>query len=1087
MANRRGTPSKVSQGLRDRAEAIWQTHHRDLPVTTPEEVAQLVHELQVHEIELEVQNEELRRAQAELEKSREELTDLYDFAPVGYLTINQDSVVQQANLTVATMLGLERGRLVGERFNSFVDRRSQDLLYFALRAPGPSWSGELVLHKRDGASFPISMEVTRVDDDVPSWRCVVTDITARQAAEGALREREALRASEERYRGLAEQVVDGIFVADAQGHYLDANQAACELLGYALEELKALTVADVLAPEDIPRLAEQFRLLQHGEIVRNEWRFRRKTGSVFTGELVGRQLPDGRLQAVVRDITERKEAEEVQRRLHQLAMLPLNANMAEVLGAIVETAIVFAHADFGDIQLLDADSSNLHIVTQRGFPQWWIDYWRNVPEGRGAYGSAFTLGERVIVEDVEQSPIFAGADLDMQRKAGVRAVQSTPLTSRSGKSIGILSTHFTRPHRPDDRTLQMLDVLAREAADIIGQIQADAELKRQAALLDLAHDAIFVRDRLGRITYWNEGAVQCYGWSRTEALGEVSNILLQTQFPESLEHVLEIVMGTGNWEGELVQTCRDGRRIVVDSRWTMQRDAAGEGFRVLEIAKDITSRRQAESALRESQQQLQSYIDQAGDAIYVLDVESGRILSANMRAEQMTGYSREELLQLSAADLERLHSPVSIDEIHARARDGVVEVEGVHQRKDGSTFPVEIRLTSLTPPALHRVLSIVRDVSERKRLEQERAAETRRKDEFLAFLGHELRNPLAAVDLAIQVLSGGASPQQRTRMEDIIRRQTALMRRLVDDLLELERITHGHIELKLERLDLTECLKRAAATIQSTVASRGQELVLRLPSESVSFVADSARLDQIVGNLLTNASKYTRAGGRIELSGASEGSEVIIRCKDNGQGILPEDQRKIFEAFTRGRKTELGFGEASVGLGLALVKQLTELHGGTISVESGGAGLGSEFTLRLPIVTPSSAQAVSEPPTFARATHRPRSIVIVEDNPSVAAALQAALEQAGHTVSAFASGPSALAGVSTLKPDAVVIDIGLPGMDGYELLTKLRQLENTRNALCVAVSGLRPRERTGQDGDEFDQYFSKPVDVPALLTLLDQR
>jgi CheY-like chemotaxis protein len=213
---------------------------------------------------------------------------------------------------------------------------------------------------------------------------------------------------------------------------------------------------------------------------------------------------------------------------------------------------------------------------------------------------------------------------------------------------------------------------------------------------------------------------------------------------------------------------------------------------------------------------------------------------------------------------------------------------------------------------------------------------------------------------------------------------------------------------------------------------------------------------------------------------------VVIRCKDNGQGILPEDQQKIFEPFTRGRKTELGFGEASVGLGLALVKQLTELHRGTISVASAGAGLGSEFTVRLPIAAPTTAHPQAEPPKRVPAKRLPHSIVVVEDNPSVAVALQAALEQAGHTVRVFGNGPSALAGIAELKPDAFVIDIGLPGMDGYELLAKLRHVENTKHTLCVAISGLKRRERAGQDGDEFDQYFNKPVDLPTLLAFLDQ-
>jgi CheY-like chemotaxis protein len=282
-------------------------------------------------------------------------------------------------------------------------------------------------------------------------------------------------------------------------------------------------------------------------------------------------------------------------------------------------------------------------------------------------------------------------------------------------------------------------------------------------------------------------------------------------------------------------------------------------------------------------------------------------------------------------------------------------------------------------------------------------------------------------------------------------------------------------------VDLAESLQRAAAAVQSTVDGRRQELVLRQPAESVQFMADGVRLDQILGNLLTNASKYTQPGGRIELSGERSDDMVVVRCKDNGQGIPVEYQKKIFEPFSRGVKTELGYGEASVGLGLALVKQLTELHGGTITVESRGAGLGSEFTVRLPLVTPTPVHV----PAPAPAPPRARSIVVVEDNPSVGEALEAALELAGHSVHVFPDGLTTMAGVSTLKPDVLLIDIGLPGMDGYELAARLKQYPTTKDALFVAVSGFRRREPV-QAHDAFAYYFSKPIDVPALLALLDQ-
>jgi PAS domain S-box-containing protein len=368
-----------------------------------------------------------------------------------------------------------------------------------------------------------------------------------------------------------------------------------------------------------------------------------------------------------------------------------------------------------------------------------------------------------------------------------------------------------------------------------------------------------------------------------------------------------------------------------------------------------------------------------------------------------------------------------------------------------------------------------------KRIEQEREEEARRKNEFLAFLSHELRNPLAAIHTAAQVLSRETTPSARAEMEDIIRQQTAMMRRLVDDLLELERITYGHIELTTDALDLAQSLQRVIAPLRSIFATRGQELVLRLPSVSVQFMADSTRLDQIVGNLLTNASKYTAPGGRIELSGATDGSHVVIRCKDNGQGIPLEDHQRIFQPFVRGQGTEFGYRESNVGLGLALVKQLTELHGGTISVDSAGTGLGSEFIVRLPLVLPD--RALANEPAGARPSLPQRSIVIVEDNRSVATALRRALEQEGFTVHLFVDGPSTLAAVSELTPHAFLIDIGLPGMDGYELAAKLQQQRATKHVLRIAVSGLKPRE--GAEADAFDHYFTKPVDVTTLLAVLD--
>jgi PAS domain S-box-containing protein len=481
---------------------------------------------------------------------------------------------------------------------------------------------------------------------------------------------------------------------------------------------------------------------------------------------------------------------------------------------------------------------------------------------------------------------------------------------------------------------------------------------------------------------------------------------------------------------------------------------------------------------------LQSYLDHAGDGIYVLDSQTGRILNANKRGEQMLGYSREELLSLSTADVEVSLPQSAVNDIHLRTMQGPVTVEGVHRRKDGSTFPVEIRLSSLAPEQPRLMLAHVRDITERKRAEEALQDEARRKDEFLAFLGHELRNPLAAISTAVQVFTGDLTGEQQTSLKEMISGQVLLMQRLLDDLLDLGRITHGHIGLRKECIGLAEFLHKATESVQSTIANRSQELLVRLSSDSVQFMADPTRLEQIATNLLSNASKYTQEGGRIELSGGKEGSDVVLRCKDNGRGIPPEMQNSIFEPFTRGVTASDSHGEASLGIGLALVKQLVELHGGTISVESGGPGMGSEFTVRLPFVAPPSDQSELVNPKPTPNYHK-RSIVVVEDNPAVAKAMEFALKQAGHQVDLFPDGPSALAGVSELQPDAVLLDIGLPGMDGYELAAKLKEQTGMKNALFIAISGFKRREHAATADDNFDHYFTKPVDVGALLALLE--
>src|SRR5262245_45163759 len=367
----------------------------------------------------------LLAVQGSVRESGERFRLVMNNVAAGVYTLDLNGIVTYMNPAAEAMFGWTNAELVGKKMHDVTHYLHPDGTPF----PGSECPGLQILQtgselrehedtfiRKDGRFFPVVFSASPLRKDGTTVGVVVgfRDDTLRREAERALRESEALRASEERYRGLAEQSVDAVVITDATARLLDGNRAACALYGCTLEELKTLGPEDVLMPEELESLPEQLRRLATGEVVRNEWRFKRKDGSFFLGEALGRQLPDGRLQVVVRDITERKQAEEMQRQLLQLTRLSLNtANLEELLGAVVDAAIAMSRADFGHIQLVDSDSSTLHIAAQRGFPQWWIDFWNVTTAEHGICGAAVERGDQIIVEDVEESPLFSGNTLKM--------------------------------------------------------------------------------------------------------------------------------------------------------------------------------------------------------------------------------------------------------------------------------------------------------------------------------------------------------------------------------------------------------------------------------------------------------------------------------------------------------------------------------------------------------------------------------------------------------------------------------------------------------------------------------------------------
>lgn len=368
--------------------------------------------------------------------------------------------------------------------------------------------------------------------------------------------------------------------------------------------------------------------------------------------------------------------------------------------------------------------------------------------------------------------------------------------------------------------------------------------------------------------------------------------------------------------------------------------------------------------------------------------------------------------------------------------------------------------------------------------EQLRQAD-RRKDEFLALLAHELRNPLAPVRNAVTIMRmKNSDDPELAWCRDVIERQANQLTRLVDDLLDVSRITRGKIKLRIEPLDLATVLEAAVETSRPLIDAHKHELLVTLPKDRVRIEGDLTRLTQVIANLLNNAAKYQNEGGRIELTAFCERGEAVISVKDQGVGIAPEMLAQVFDLFSQGERAP-DRAQGGLGIGLSLVKNLVEMHGGTVSGVSGGLGKGSEFVVRLPCVAtePDALTDLPAASAMTRAAH-PLRVLVVDDSTDAAESLAKLLRLAGHEVLVAHDGPAALQIAEAERPAVMLLDIGLPGMDGYEVCRRIRQ-QGRSDARIIAVTGYgqeRDRERSRDAG--FDSHAVKPVDPSELMKLV---
>jgi PAS domain S-box-containing protein len=414
-----------------------------------------------------------------------------------------------------------------------------------------------------------------------------------------------------------------------------------------------------------------------------------------------------------------------------------------------------------------------------------------------------------------------------------------------------------------------------------------------------------------------------------------------------------------------------------------------------------------------------------------------------------------------------------------RKTDGVVRWIEAHGRPDPQ---------GSCDDKVERLFGIVADITERKEMEQALRETDRRKDEFLATLAHELRNPLAPVLNALHLIqSNQLEADQANQMHSLIGRQVNHLVRLVDDLLDVSRITRGHIALQREWVDLRSVLTNAMEASQPVIEASGHTLSVSIPSEPLPLHADPTRLAQVFLNLLNNAAKYTPAGGQIELQVEREQGHVVVRVQDNGLGIAPEFLPSMFNMFVQGgRKGERAQG--GLGVGLPLAKQLVELHGGSIGATSAGHGQGSEFLVRLPALAQDAHPSPPSPPKNRTTPLSVKSghILVVDDNVDAADSLALTLQLLGHKVTTRYDGSSAVEAVEQLDPMVVVLDIGLPDMDGYEVARRLRSLKP--NIILIALTGWgQEKDRQLALAAGFDLHRAKPVNPTEFLAVIQEK
>ncbi len=869
---------------------------------------------------------------------------------------------------------------------------------------------------------------------------------------------------------------------------------------------------------------------------------RNSDGQITGASKIARDITEQkRARAALRKSEERLAAElEAMTRLHALSTrLFGSVDLHTALDDVLQEALHATRADFGNVQLYNPRSRALEIAVHRGFQQNFLDHFREVHLDSGsACARAMQTGVRTIVEDVESEESYA-LHRAIAAEAGLRAVQSTPLKGRSGNVIGVLSTYYRQPHRPSERDERFLDLYARHATDLIERLGIEEDLRRSEArfrqLADAMPQLVWAARADGHIDYYNRRWHEFTGSTDVEGSEGWPAIIHPGDMPAASERWGESLRsgipfeteirlldrGTGSYRWHLMRTvpAKDGNGTVV--RWYGTATDINSQKRSAETSHFLADVSAALATLVDFRSTLQkvvnlavpyfadwSAVDLADDGgvlrrLAVAHTDPGKIRLVQQLSERYPADPSRGAGQVLATGRPELVEEIS-DQMLASAAQDEQHLQLIHSlglrsylcvplivsgktigvmtfatAESGRRFTVADR--SLAEDLSRRIAVAVENAS----LYQELREEDRRKTEFLALLAHEIRNPLAPLRNGLEVMrAAGDDRHSAERARAMMERQLAHLMRLVDDLLDVSRISRGKIELRRERLALAAVVDSALELCQPLVTQQRDELVISLPDEPVYVHADPTRLAQALSNLLSNAAKYSDPGSTIWLTVRREGNEAIISVRDTGIGIPAKMLPKVFDLFTRVDQS-LERSQGGLGVGLTIVRRLIELHGGRVEAHSDGPSKGSEFVIHLPVLAALAAEPAPEPNVRTTKRDAPRRVLVVDDHADAADSLAMMIRLLGHEVRVARNGREGVETAATFHPQLVLLDIGMPIMNGYDACRQIRELPDGREMTIAALTGWGQDEdkRRSQDAG-FDAHLVKPVEPGDLEVLL---